>query len=85
VDWVLLLVFALLWQKLKVISGLLFTIQKTETGDKRVPELGAEPNSDERTLSTEDKGPSYTNIVSTLLKRSEWFFFCWSCKRKVLN
>jgi len=45
--------------------------KKTETGDKRVPELGAEPNSDERTLSTEDKGPSYTNIPSVLSQSTD--------------
>ena len=45
-----------------------FFIQKTVSGEQRASAYEAEP--DERTLSAEDKGPSYTNIVSTLVYSS---------------
>lgn len=48
----------------------IFFIQKTESGEQRASEYEAEPSTDERTLSAEDKGPSYTNIVSTLVYSS---------------
>ena len=60
------------WQakELKAINRFIFYIQKVGSGDKRIPEFGSEPSTEERTLSAEDKGLSYTSIVSNFVYKT---------------
>lgn len=51
------------------LTNVFILFQKTNSGDHRLQEHGAESSTDERTLSAEDKGPSYTNIVRNLVTR----------------
>ena len=37
-----------------------------EREDQRVPGYGEDPSADDQRLTAADKGPSYTNIVSTI-------------------